>query len=228
MSRPGRIELSGMVRVMWTLRCIFALSLVASCAGDKEAKPVQVTTPGASTQTPPPADDGKVEAKAIEAPPVGEIGQTKTYTVTISTAGKDLMTSVRVLRKVSGLKVGEVKALIDGVPSEVKTGLSISEAEAMLTELKEAGFAAEMTASGDAAEASGADAEVTHSVFLTDFGSKKIHVIKIVRQYTKLGLKDTKELVESAPVELKAGLSKAEAEAMLAELQAVGAAAEVK
>ena len=188
---------------------------------------MQVKAPEATAQTPTPADDGKVEAKAIEAPAIGD-SKTETYAVIITAPGKDLLSNVRVLREVSGLKVGEVKALIDGVPSEVKTGLSISDAEVMVTKLTEAGFSAEMKVSGASAAASGADAEATHSVFLKSLGSKKIHVIKIVREYTKLGLKDTKELVESAPVELKAGLSKTDADAMLAELLAVGATAEIK
>jgi large subunit ribosomal protein L7/L12 len=168
-----------------------------------------------------------VEAKAIEAPAIGE-SEAKTYVVIITAPGKDLLSNVRVLRKVSGLMVGEVKALLDKLPSEVKRGLSLSAAEAMLTVLTEAGFTAEIKAGGDDAEAPDVDAETTYSVFLTSLGSKKIHVIKIVREYTKLGLKDTKELVESAPVELKAGLTKTEADAMLAELKAVGATAEIK
>jgi large subunit ribosomal protein L7/L12 len=53
-------------------------------------------------------------------------------------------------------------------------------------------------------------------------------VIKIVRGATDLGLKDTKDLVESAPVEVKKGLSMAEAQALVDSLKAAGASAELQ
>lgn len=63
---------------------------------------------------------------------------------------------------------------------------------------------------------------------LTDFGANKIQTIKAVREITSLGLKEAKELVESAPKTLKDGLKKEEAEELQKKLEAVGAKAEVK
>ena len=63
---------------------------------------------------------------------------------------------------------------------------------------------------------------------LTEFGSNKIAVIKEVRTITGLGLKESKDLVESAPKPLKQGMAKAEAEEMKKSLEAAGAKAELK
>lgn len=66
------------------------------------------------------------------------------------------------------------------------------------------------------------------SVMLTDAGTQKISVIKVVRQYTTLGLKDAKDLVEAPkPKLIRDGLSRKDAEALVAALAAVGASAEV-
>jgi large subunit ribosomal protein L7/L12 len=66
------------------------------------------------------------------------------------------------------------------------------------------------------------------SVVLAAAGDKKINVIKEVRTITGLGLKEAKDLVEGAPKELKAGVSKDDAEAMKAQLEAAGATVELK
>ena len=63
---------------------------------------------------------------------------------------------------------------------------------------------------------------------LTEFGSNKIAVIKEVRTITGLGLKESKDLVESAPKPLKQGMAKTEAEEMKKSLEAAGAKAELK
>ncbi len=65
-------------------------------------------------------------------------------------------------------------------------------------------------------------------VVLKDFGSQKIQVIKVVRAITGLGLKEAKELVESAPKEVKEGVTKAEAEDLKKQLEEVGATIEIK
>lgn len=70
--------------------------------------------------------------------------------------------------------------------------------------------------------------ESSCSVMLTEVGDQKISVIKIVREHTGLGLKDAKELVEAPrPRLIKEGLSRADADALVAELAAKGARAEV-
>ncbi len=65
-------------------------------------------------------------------------------------------------------------------------------------------------------------------VILKDIGSQKIQVIKVVRAITNLGLKEAKELVESAPKAVKEGVSKAEAEEIKKQLEEVGATVEIK
>ena len=63
---------------------------------------------------------------------------------------------------------------------------------------------------------------------MTDFGDKKIGVIKAVRGITGLGLKDAKALVEGVPAEIKAGIPKDEAEDIKKQLEEAGAKVEIK
>ncbi|MBN2781090.1 MAG: 50S ribosomal protein L7/L12 [Candidatus Marinimicrobia bacterium] len=65
-------------------------------------------------------------------------------------------------------------------------------------------------------------------VMLTGFGDKKINVIKVVRELTGLGLKEAKDLVESAPVAVKEGLSKDSAAEIKTKLEEAGATVELK
>lgn len=81
-------------------------------------------------------------------------------------------------------------------------------------------------AAGAAAEAVEEQTEFT--VVLAGVGAEKIKVIKVVRELTGLGLKEAKELVDGAPGNIKEGVEKAEAEAMKAQLEAVGATVELK
>ncbi len=74
----------------------------------------------------------------------------------------------------------------------------------------------------------GAEEKTEFDVVLTAFGEKKIQVIKTVREITGLGLKEAKELVESAPKAVKEGVSKDEAEAVKAKLEEQGATVEIK
>jgi len=89
--------------------------------------------------------------------------------------------------------------------------------------------AAAAPAAGGAAEAGPAEEEKTSfDVILTGAGDKKIQVIKAVREITSLGLKEAKDLVEGAPQPLKEGISKEDAEALKAKLEAEGASVEIK
>ena len=79
------------------------------------------------------------------------------------------------------------------------------------------------------AEAAGEAEEKTEfTVVLTDIGSKKIQVIKAVREVTSLGLKEAKELVDSAPSNVKEDISKDEAESIKQKLEEQGATVEFK
>ena len=85
-------------------------------------------------------------------------------------------------------------------------------------------------AAGAAAPAAEAveEEKIEWTVVLKDIGGNKINVIKAVREVTTLGLKEAKDLVESAPTNVKEGISKADAEAVVKKLQEAGATAELQ
>jgi large subunit ribosomal protein L7/L12 len=80
---------------------------------------------------------------------------------------------------------------------------------------------------GTAAPAAVEEEQTEFTVVLKDFGANKINVIKAIREVTSLGLKEAKDLVESAPVNVKEGVSKDEAEDVKAKLTEAGATVEV-
>tara|TARA_A100001011_G_scaffold15695_1_gene16346 strand:- start:113 stop:484 length:372 start_codon:yes stop_codon:yes gene_type:complete len=83
-------------------------------------------------------------------------------------------------------------------------------------------------AAGGAAAAPAGEEKSEFSLFLAAAGDKKINVIKEVRAITGLGLKEAKDLVESAPKEIKGGVAKKEAEEFKKKLEAAGAKVELK
>ena len=120
--------------------------------------------------------------------------------------------------------------------AEQLVNLSVKEVSELADILKnEYGIEPAAAAAGAAPAASGAagggaagEEKSEFSVVLAAAGDKKINVIKEVRTITGLGLKEAKELVEGAPKELKAGVSKDDADAMKAQLEAAGATVELK
>lgn len=114
------------------------------------------------------------------------------------------------------------------------SGLTVIEAAELSKLLEEKwGVSAAAPVAVAAAPASGGDEAAGEeksefSVVLAAAGDKKINVIKEVRTITGLGLKEAKDLVEGAPKELKAGVSKDDADAMKAQLEAAGATVELK
>ena len=83
-------------------------------------------------------------------------------------------------------------------------------------------------AAAGAAAAPVAEEKTEFDVVLTAAGANKINVIRVVRELTSLGLKESKDLVEGAPKNVKEGVSKDEAAAAKAKLEAVGATVELK
>ncbi len=119
-----------------------------------------------------------------------------------------------ILDTISNMSVMEVVDLIEAM--EEKFGVSAQAAVAV---------------AGPAAAAGGGEqaAEKTEfDVVLASFGSSKVGVIKALRGITGLGLKEAKDMVESAPATIKAGAEKAEAEEMKAKLEEAGATVELK
>ncbi|MDG2915644.1 50S ribosomal protein L7/L12 [Bisgaard Taxon 10/6] len=115
--------------------------------------------------------------------------------------------------------------LIEAIASK-----SVSEIVELIAAMEEKfGVSAAVAAAAPAAGAAAAVEEKTEfNVVLAEAGANKVAVIKAVRGATGLGLKEAKDLVESAPANLKEGISKAEAEALKKELEDAGAKVEIK
>ena len=126
------------------------------------------------------------------------------------------VTQEQVVEYIKGISVLELSQLVKTLEEE----LGVSAAAAMPVAV--AGAAAP----GATAEA--AEEQTEFTVTHTDFGANKINVIKAVREVTSLGLKEAKDLVESAPKAVKEGIPKDEADAIVKKFEAVGAKAEVK
>ena len=120
--------------------------------------------------------------------------------------------SLQILESIKSLSILELSDLVKAVEEEF--GVSAAAPVAV--------------AGAGAAAAPAAEEKTEFDVVLTNFGAKKLDVIKVVREITGLGLKEAKELVEGAPKTIKEGLSKEDAEAMKAKLTATGAEVEVK
>lgn len=112
---------------------------------------------------------------------------------------------------------------------DIKT-LSVLELSELVDAIQEEfGVTAAIAAAPAAGGAAGAAAEKTEfDVILASFGDAKMGVIKAVKESLGLGLKEAKEVVESAPKALKEGVSKAEAEELKEKLEAAGATIELK
>ena len=119
----------------------------------------------------------------------------------------------------------KITAMID----EIKA-LSVLELKELVDEICEtfgvSAVAAAAPAAGGAAEAVAEKTEF--DVVMTSFGAEKIKVIKEIRGITGLGLAEAKAMGEKVPVAVKEGISKEDAEALKAQLEAVGAAVEIK
>ncbi len=117
--------------------------------------------------------------------------------------------------------------ILEGIAS-----MSVLELSELLTEFEEKfGVTAAAPVAAVGAVAAPAEAEEEQTEFdlmLTGQGDKKIQVIKAVREITSLGLKEAKDLVESAPAAILEGVSKDDAEGGKAKLEAAGGVAELK
>jgi large subunit ribosomal protein L7/L12 len=124
-----------------------------------------------------------------------------------------------IAKQIEGLTALELSELVKGL--EDKFGIEAAAPMAAGMMMPAAGAAG--------AGAGGQEEEKTEfDVVLTDIGGNKISVIKEVRAATSLGLKEAKELVESAPKAVKEGIAKEEAEELKKKLEAAGAKVELK
>ena len=116
---------------------------------------------------------------------------------------------------------------------EYIASMSVLELSELVKELEEkfgvsAAAPVAVAAAGGAPAAAAEEEQTEFNVILETFGDKKINVIKEVRAITGLGLKEAKALVEEAPVAVKEGVDKAEAEKVKEQLEGAGAQVSVK
>jgi large subunit ribosomal protein L7/L12 len=127
------------------------------------------------------------------------------------------VTQQQVVEYIKGISVLELSQLVKTLEAE----LGVSAAAAMPMAMPAGGGAA-------AGAAAPAEEKTDFTVTLTEIGANKINVIKVVREVTSLGLKEAKDLVESAPKPIKEGVPKDEAAAIKKKFEEVGAKVEVK
>ncbi|MDP5137828.1 50S ribosomal protein L7/L12 [Rheinheimera baltica] len=107
--------------------------------------------------------------------------------------------------------------------------MSVMDVVELVTAMEEKfGVSAAAAVAVAAGPAAAAEEQTEFNVVLAGIGANKVAVIKAVRGATGLGLKEAKDLVESAPAAIKEGVSKAEAEALKKDLEEAGASVEVK
>ena len=122
------------------------------------------------------------------------------------------VTQQQVVEYIKGISVLELSQLVKTLEAE----LGVSAASGMQMAMPQG-------ASGGAAGAAPVEEKTEFTVTLTEIGPNKINVIKVVREVTSLGLKEAKDLVESAPKPIKEGIPKDEALAIKKKFEDVGA-----
>ena len=123
----------------------------------------------------------------------------------------------QVVDYIKGISVLELSQLVKALETE----LGVSAAAAMPMAMPAGGGAA-------AGGAAPAEEKTEFTATLTEVGTNKINVIKVVREITALGLKEAKDLVEGAPKPIKEGIPKDEAAAIKKKFEDVGAKVEIK
>lgn len=116
-----------------------------------------------------------------------------------------------ILDSIANMSVMDVVELVEAM--EEKFGVSAAVAS---------------VAAAPAAAAAPVEEQTEFDVHMTSFGANKVSVIKVVRAITALGLKEAKDLVESAPTNIKDGVAKDEAEDLKKQLEEAGASVEIK
>jgi large subunit ribosomal protein L7/L12 len=123
----------------------------------------------------------------------------------------------KMMEEIKGMTVLELNELVKALEDEF--GVTAAAAAPVMM----AGGAPGAAAGGEAAEE-----KTEFDVMLNSIGDKKINVIKAVREVTSLGLKEAKELVESAPAKIKEGVNKEEADEIKKKFEEAGAQVEIK
>jgi large subunit ribosomal protein L7/L12 len=126
------------------------------------------------------------------------------------------VTQQQVVDYIKNISVMELSQLVKTLESEL--GVSAAAAMPMMA----------MPMAGGGAAAAAVEEQTEFTAMLTEVGANKINVIKVVREVTSLGLKEAKDLVESAPKPIKEGVTKEEAEAIKKKFEEAGAKVEIK
>jgi len=126
-----------------------------------------------------------------------------------------MATTEKMLEEIKGMTVLELNELVKALEDEF--GVSAAAAAPVM-----------MAGAVPGAAAEAAEEQTEFDVILNSIGDKKINVIKAVREVTSLGLKEAKELVESAPTAIKEAVNKEEAEAVKKKFEEAGAQMEIK
>ncbi|MBL8139460.1 MAG: 50S ribosomal protein L7/L12 [Acidobacteria bacterium] len=126
------------------------------------------------------------------------------------------VTQQQVVDYIKNISVMELSQLVKTLEAEL--GVSAAAAMPMMA----------MPMGGGGAAAAAVEEQTEFTAMLTDVGGNKINVIKVVREVTSLGLKEAKDLVESAPKPIKEGVTKEEAEAIKKKFEEAGAKVEIK
>ena len=125
------------------------------------------------------------------------------------------LTQDQVVDYIKNISVLELSQLVKTLESEL--GVSAAAAAPVM-----------VAAAGGGAAAAPVEEKTEFTVTLTDVGGNKINVIKVVREVTSLGLKEAKDLVESAPKPIKEGVNKDEAASIKKKFEEAGAKVEIK
>ena len=178
----------------------------ATAGKAEEAKPEEAKVEAEQQPSAPPAVEKPKAEKPVatkQKAPVAVKGEKK------SAAIEDIMATIK------NMTVLELSQLVKALETEfgVSAALPAAATTAMSAETK--------------AEAPAAEEKTEFNVVLKEIGANKINVIKAVRELTTLGLKESKDLVESAPKPVREGVTKDEAAAMKQKLEAAGATAEI-
>jgi len=158
-----------------------------------------------------PQEETKVEQDTSEKTEKAKAQPSRTKAKEKKTAIEELMTAIK------NMTVLELSELVKALETE----FGVSAAAPVVA-------AAAVAAAPAEAAAPAAEEKTEFTVFLKEVGANKISVIKAVRELTGLGLKESKDLVESAPKAVKEGVSKEEAATIKQKLEAAGATVELK
>jgi large subunit ribosomal protein L7/L12 len=140
-------------------------------------------------------------------------------TTTLTLRGAPAATKDEILEAIKGMNVLELSDLVKALEEEF--GITAAAPMAMAAAPAAAGAPADGAAAAE-------EEQTEFDVTLRDIGPNKINVIKAVREVTSLGLREAKELVESAPSRVKEGVNRDEANTIKAKLEEAGASVEVR